>query len=184
MKWKYKSKNGMDITVRNALPEDARNLFSGFNNVVKERKWLPVFSPSASLADWSDWIRKTHLSKDVLLVAEINGKYAGHLTLQSEEWDAAQHVARLGIIVVKNLRDNGVGNALMRSAEEAAVTKEFEKIILSTFEDNEIAKCLYNSLGYRTVGFRKRHFKMARGYISEILLEKELETREFESSVD
>jgi RimJ/RimL family protein N-acetyltransferase len=62
----------------------------------------------------------------------------------------------------------------MVSGEEAALSKGYTKIILSTFDDNEVAKNLYDSLGYRTVGIRRKHFSMPKGFIDEVLMEKEL----------
>ncbi|TFF91112.1 GNAT family N-acetyltransferase, partial [Candidatus Thorarchaeota archaeon] len=104
-----------------------------------------------------------------------DGEYAGHLTLQPEEWDAARHVAKLGIIVTKDCRDQGVGRSLMNAAEEVASSNGYRKIILSTFHDNEAAKHLYHSLGYRLVGVRHKHFDMPKGFIDEVLMEKELD---------
>ena len=96
------------------------------------------------------------------------------MTLQPEEWNASQHVAKLGIIVLKAHRHVGVGRSLMLAGEEMGLERDFTKIILSTFEDNEIAKSLYLHLGYRVVGIRKNHFNMPSGFINEILMEKEL----------
>ena len=62
----------------------------------------------------------------------------------------------------------------MLAAEEAALDSGFEKIVLSTFEDNAIAQSLYLAMEYRKVGVRKRHFKMPKGFIDEVLFEKEL----------
>jgi ribosomal protein S18 acetylase RimI-like enzyme len=45
---------------------------------------------------------------------------------------------------------------------------------LSTFADNDKALKLYESLGYRTVGVRSNHFNMPKGFIDEVLMEKEL----------
>jgi ribosomal protein S18 acetylase RimI-like enzyme len=107
-----------------------------------------------------------------MLVAELEDEYVGHLTLQTEEWMASQHVARLGIIVVRAQRGYGIGRALMEAAEHAGVDAEFEKIILSTFRDNQIAISMYHSMGYKEVGVRERHFAMPQGYIDEVLFEK------------
>jgi ribosomal protein S18 acetylase RimI-like enzyme len=83
-------------------------------------------------------------------------------------------VAKLGIIVTKENRGIGVGRSLMLSGHDIAVQKAYTKIVLSTFSDNEKAIHLYNSLGYRTVGTRKAHFNMPKGFIDEVLMEKEL----------
>ncbi|MGQ4912790.1 MAG: GNAT family N-acetyltransferase [Candidatus Thorarchaeota archaeon] len=172
--WDFKAKDGRPILVRHAQRKDASLLYQGFKEVVSEGKWLPTFTANSSISDWLHWIDKTNHSREVLLVAFLDGEYAGHLTLQPEEWNASQHVAKLGIIVCKNHRNLGVGRSLMISAEEVAHSRAYFKIVLSTFEDNLAAKHLYTSLGYRLVGVRKNHFDMPKGFIDEVLMEKEL----------
>ncbi|MFX1416860.1 MAG: GNAT family N-acetyltransferase, partial [Promethearchaeota archaeon] len=170
--WDFEAKDGRIIRVRHAVPADARDLYHGFSTVIDEGIWLPTFNANSSVADWVNWIQRTTHSRDVMLVAELGDEYVGHLTLQTEEWMASQHVARLGIIVAKAYRGIGVGRALMQAAEDAGVDAEYEKIILSTFRDNEIAISMYHAMGYREVGVRARHFAMPQGYIDEVLFEK------------
>ena len=172
--WDYTAKNGRPITVRNAVVDDAKDLHAGFKTVVEEHMWLPTFTPNSHVSDWMNWIRRTEHSREALLVAHIDDEYAGHLSLQPEEWNASQHVAKLGIIVRKECRSIGVGKSLMLSGESTALDKDYSKIILSTFDDNEVAKNLYDSLGYRVVGIRMNHFNMPKGMIDELLMEKEL----------
>ncbi|MFX1559202.1 MAG: GNAT family N-acetyltransferase [Promethearchaeota archaeon] len=172
--WEYTSKDGRSITVREAKVSDAKYLHSGFKNVVEEHMWLPTFTPNSHVSDWIQWIERTKHTREALLVAYIDEEYAGHLSLQPEEWHASQHVAKLGIIVRKDCRSVGVGRSLMLCGEAVALSRDYTKIILSTFDDNEVAKNLYDSLGYRTVGIRRRHFSMPKGFIDEVLMEKEL----------
>ncbi|MBD3408556.1 MAG: GNAT family N-acetyltransferase [Candidatus Lokiarchaeota archaeon] len=170
--WEYSLKDGRTVIVRHARPEDAKNLHDGFGSVVEEGKWLPTFRVSASVADWVNWIQRTYRTRDILMLAEVDGEYAGHITLQPEEWMASKHVAKLGIIVLKEYRHIGVGHSLMVSSEYAAKQVGYFKIILSTFHDNEVARALYESVGYRNVGVRKDHFNMEYGFVDEILMEK------------
>ena len=67
-----------------------------------------------------------------------------------------------------------MGKALMLSGHLVAAEKAYTKIVLSTFADNDIALQLYKSLGYRIVGVRSNHFNMPKGFIDEVLMEKEL----------
>jgi ribosomal protein S18 acetylase RimI-like enzyme len=172
--WRFESKDNRIIIIRHALTKDARNLHDGFCSVVEEGKWLPTFNANAEVSDWVSWIQRTTHSREILLIAEVDGKYAGHVTIQPEEWMASQHVGKLGIVVIELYRNIGVGKALMICAEETALEERYEKVVLSTFDDNEIAIHLYDSLGYRKVGIRKGHFKMPFGYINELLYEKEI----------
>ncbi len=170
--WEYSTKDGRTVIIRRATVNDAEVLYNGFNSVVGERRWLPVLKPNSNVDDWTRWIQQTHFRREVILKAMIDGEYVGHLSLQPEEWMASKHVARLGIVVMKDFRCIGVGRALMQCAEEFAREMDYEKIILSTFEDNMIARRLYESMGYRFVGIRKKHFKMPHDYIDEVLMEK------------
>ena len=172
--WEYTSKDGRSITVREAKVSDAKYLHAGFKNVVEEHMWLPTFTPNSHVSDWIQWIERTKHTREALIVAFIEDEYAGHLSLQPEEWHASQHVAKLGVIVLKDYRGIGVGRSLMFSGESAALSKDYTKIILSTFDDNEVARKLYDSLGYRVVGIRRKHFNMPKGFIDEVLMEKEL----------
>jgi len=172
--WEYTAKDGRSITVREAKVGDAKHLHAGFKNVVEEHMWLPTFTPNSHVSDWMNWIERTRHTREALIVAYIENEYAGHLSLQPEEWHASQHVAKLGIIVRKDCRSIGIGRSLMLSGESAALSKDYTKIILSTFDDNEAARNLYDSLGYRIVGIRRKHFNMPKGFIDEVLMEKEL----------
>ncbi|MFW9769121.1 MAG: GNAT family N-acetyltransferase [Candidatus Thorarchaeota archaeon] len=172
--WEYQSKDGRLIKVRKAMKDDAPDFHEGFKSVVEEHMWFPTFTPNSHVTDWAHWIERTDHNREILLVARIDGKYAGHLSLQPEEWQASQHVAKLGVIVKKESRGIGVGRALMLSGHEIAMKKAYTKIILSTFANNEKAIHLYKSLGYTTVGIRKAHFNMPKGFIDEVLMEKEL----------
>ncbi len=172
--WEFTAKDGRSIIVRTAERDDAPKLHEGFRSVVDEGVWLPTFNANSHISDWVHWIDKTNHNRDILLIAFLGGEYAGHLTLQPEEWNASQHVAKLGIIVIKKCRLVGVGRALMLASEEIGLERDFTKIILSTFEDNQVAKALYLDLGYRVVGIRMNHFNMPHGFINEVLMEKEL----------
>ncbi len=170
--WNFKAKDGRDIIIRHAKVSDASDLHENFCQVVYEAEWLPSLKPNSNRANWAEWIQRTYGNREVLLIARIDGDYVGHLSLQPEEWAASRHVARLGIIVRKTYRGLGVGKALMEAAEEAGRQQKYEKITLSTFENNVVARKLYDQMGYRFVGKRERHFQMPKGFIDEILMEK------------
>ena len=172
--WEFTAKDGQLISVRTAQRGDASFLHDGFKEVVDEGRWLPTFSINANITDWVHWIEKTNHTREVLLVAFLGEQYAGHLTLQPEEWNASQHVAKLGIIVRKPCRSVGVGRSLMTASEDIGLEKDYLKIVLSTFENNKVAIDLYKRLGYRVVGVRRNHFNMPKGFIDEVLMEKEL----------
>jgi ribosomal protein S18 acetylase RimI-like enzyme len=170
--WQFQTKDDREIIVRHAKVSDARDLHENFCQVVYEAEWLPTLRPNSNQAEWAEWIQRTYGNREILLIAHIDSEYVGHLSLQPEEWAASSHVARLGIIVRKPFRGLGVGKSLMIAAEDAGRQQRYEKITLSTFDNNDVAIGLYESLGYRLVGKRERHFQMPKGFIDEVLMEK------------
>ena len=80
--WEYAAKDGRSITVREAEVNDAKFLHAGFRSVVEEQCWLPTFAPNSHVSDWISWIERTRHTREVLLVADVDGEYAGHLSLQ------------------------------------------------------------------------------------------------------
>ncbi len=172
--WKYVLRSGRTAIIRYAEARDAEQMLRAFCSVVEEKEWLPVIRVNSIVSDWTAWIERTQNTRDVILVAEVDTVYAGHLSLQPEEWQASQHVARLGVIVKAPFRGIGLGRSLIQTAEEVAVNKGYRKIVLSTFATNIAARNLYESQGYRVVGIRYNQFLMPKGFIDEVLYEKEL----------
>ncbi len=172
--WQFKTKDEREIIIRHAKVSDAKDLHENFCHVVHESEWLPTLRPNSNQAEWAEWIQRTYGNREILLIAHLDAEYVGHLSLQPEEWAASAHVARLGIIVRKPFRGLGVGKGLMLAAEEAGRQQRYEKITLSTFDNNAIALSLYESLGYRLIGKRERHFQMPKGFIDEVLMEKRI----------
>ncbi len=172
--WAYPLRDGRTVTIRHAELRDAAEMHRAFCSVVEEGKWLPTINTNSVVADWIAWLERVRKTREVILIAEIDSRYVGHLFLQPEEWHTSQHVARLGILVTIDYRGIGVGHSLMQAAEDAALDKSFRKIVLSTFDTNIVAKKLYEELGYRLVGIRYNQFLMPKGFIHEVLYEKEL----------
>jgi ribosomal protein S18 acetylase RimI-like enzyme len=56
------------------------------------------------------------------------------------------------VFVPKQLRRRGIASAVTRAAEEAAVTRGFDRLSLTVSIDNEPARALYERLGYRDTG--------------------------------
>jgi RimJ/RimL family protein N-acetyltransferase len=95
----------------------------------------------------------------------------GQCEISNLEWDAATHVGSLGIIVQKKFRDLGIGFNLIDKAIRESKRLNKEKIILSTFLDNERALYLYKKIGFKTAGIRKKQFYMDSSYYDEVLME-------------
>ncbi|MEA2580756.1 MAG: hypothetical protein QOE83_1648 [Actinomycetota bacterium] len=86
-----------------------------------------------------------------LLVAEdvATGERIGWLWIAERDSDAGTVAWIYDIVVNEALRGNGYGRALMAQAEIHAKEMGLHRIELNVFADNEIARSLYGSAGYR-----------------------------------
>ncbi|HEX6843969.1 MAG TPA: GNAT family N-acetyltransferase [Actinomycetota bacterium] len=88
----------------------------------------------------------------VLLIAEDpdTGERVGHLWLGPAS-DAADQAWVYDVTVEEDLRGRGYGRAIMQAFEREAATRGYARAGLNVFGDNEVARGLYESLGYREV---------------------------------
>jgi len=169
--------NGDEVIFRHVRRKDANAVWRNFNQVVEEGIYLPVFFPVESQFEKHNWYDILKKSNEICIVAEnLNLERTSYIIGQCEisnvDWDAASHVGNLGIIVRKNYRDEGIGRKLIDLAiRESKKLNEKEKIILSCFSSNKRAHYLYKSMGFQTVGLRKKQFLIEDNYYDEVLME-------------
>lgn len=169
--------SGDEVIFRHVRRKDANAVWRNFNQVVEEGIYLPVFFPVKSQFEKNNWYDILKKSNEICIVAENlnlerSSNIIGQCEISNVDWDAASHVGNLGIIVRKNYRDEGIGRKLIDLAiRESKKLNEKEKIILSCFASNKRALYLYKSMGFQTVGLRKKQFLIEDNYYDEVLME-------------
>jgi len=177
MKKEIEIKNGEKIFIRHVRELDTDGVWNNFNEVVDEGIYLPVFFPVRSQYEKQNWYNTLKREREICIVAihpKLKGPHAviGQCEISNLEWDAASHVGRLGIIVKKDFRNLGIGYHLIDTAiRESKKLNQKEKIILSSFLNNERALNLYQKIGFKKIGIRKNQFYMESKYFDEILMD-------------
>ncbi len=176
MKEVVKLRNEEKILIRHVIESDIDGVWNNFNEVVDEKIYLPVLFPVRSKFEKQSWFHNIQKEREICIVA-IHPTMAtpynilGQCEISNLEWDAATHVGSLGIIVQKKFRDLGIGFNLIDIAIRESKRLNKEKIILSTFLDNERALYLYKKIGFKTAGIRKKQFYIDTNYYDEVLME-------------
>jgi RimJ/RimL family protein N-acetyltransferase len=176
MKEVVKLRNGEKILIRHIIESDIDGVWNNFNEVVDEKIYLPVLFPVRSKFEKQSWFHNIQKEREICIVA-IHPTMAsphnilGQCEISNLEWDAATHVGSLGIIVQKKFRDLGIGFNLIDIAIRESKRLNKEKIVLSTFLDNERALYLYKKIGFKTAGIRKKQFYIDTNYYDEVLME-------------
>jgi RimJ/RimL family protein N-acetyltransferase len=102
-------------------------------------------------------------SKGAWLIAEIDGRIAGMLSVHRGERATVKHTAEFGVTVAAEARGIGVGRALMEAMEQWAREHGIVKITLRVFTHNDRARALYERMGYEREGVERRQVRFADG---------------------
>jgi RimJ/RimL family protein N-acetyltransferase len=166
----------VSFTVRTAAPSDAVHLVELARQVGAEPEgWLITGGEWRSSGEERRYLRSVRRHSDAaVFVAETNGTIVGRLSISRDIHPASEHVADVGLMVAQEHRRLGAGTALMQAAERWARDVGVRKLELHVFPHNEPAIALYERLGYRREGLRRRHFRRGGELVDAILMAKEI----------
>ncbi len=162
-----------ELELREAAPADARGIIDIANAVAREKVYNVSEVFGYSEADERSLISRVRRSKDLILVARMDGRVVGFLTLMryfGGRSPKVQHVGEVGINIRDVYRDRGLGYKMMNYAIDWARQKGYKKLCLSVFSTNERAASLYKKCGFVEEGRRKAQFKLDDTYVDEIVM--------------
>jgi ribosomal-protein-alanine N-acetyltransferase len=88
---------------------------------------------------------------DSFIVATSGGKLAGFIVTDFKS--DSRHAINIDQLAVDaSFRHQGIGTALLKKAEEIALTNKFRAVTLQVRADNDNAKRLYEEMGYQKIG--------------------------------
>jgi ribosomal-protein-alanine N-acetyltransferase len=89
-----------------------------------------------------------------LLVAENDDELTGYSVM----WFAADEGELGDIAVVPERRGEGIGRMLLRESIAVAASRGTRSLYLEVRESNEVARRLYEKVGFSVVGVRKQYY--------------------------
>ena len=172
-----KDNKKINIKFRLATKEDLEDIWVNFNEVVREKTYIPVKTEVRTEYEKNSWFANHELEKNVVAVAcditkdKDRGIVIGQCVIEHLTWEAAEHVGELGIIINSKYRNIGIGREIIKFAIDEAKNSNFKKITLAVFHTNENAIHLYESLGFKIIGNRKKQYYLKNIYYDEILMD-------------
>ncbi len=144
----------MDITVRDARPDDAEKLLEYLKRIGGETDNISCGAEGLPFSVEAEQKFIENVSTDeksVMLVALDCDEIIGDVSLAGMQRRMG-HRAELGISVVKSHWGNGIGSILMARAIDYAKRNNIEIIDLNVRADNTRAIQLYKKFGFKTIG--------------------------------
>ena len=110
---------------------------------------------------------------DLMIVCEVDGKIAGNCSLMFMDKVKMRHRANVGIALLREFWDRGIGTQMFMEMEKAARKRNVRQMELEVLEGNDRAIHLYEKMGFRLVGSRPDAFMMQDGtLLSEYFMQK------------
>ncbi len=157
--------------------EDYPDLLSYVNSLVRERAPILRNKP-VNKREELRWIARRLIEieegKKVMLVVEINGKVVGSAEARKEK-GRKSHVCEIGIGIEKRFRNLGIGQRLLATLlEEAKCRLKCKIAVLRVYENNIVARHVYEKLGFKVVGRIEKAIRRGNNFINELVMQREL----------
>lgn len=170
--YRYKTKDDKEVLIRSMREEDIDRIIDIVDSIASEK----IFIANEGVKDRDLFkrftVRRIEKGIWVLLVAQLEGKIVGHANVQIGHLQKNKHTAYVATVISNPYRSIGIGSALMDASEKIAKLKGIEKLHLSVFSINEIAKKAYERWGFKTEAILSKQFKIEGQYVDEIYMSK------------
>ena len=169
---RHRLRDGREVTLREAVEDDAAALLENINLVGAEEVYLLVERVPDDLEEERSWIRGFDGRYSVLYLAVAGEKVVGQVDARLGLFPKSQHTATLGIAIRDGWRGFGLGRLLMEAILDWMRQRNVEKACLEVFSSNERAIALYRAMGFEEEGRKRRHFKFRGTYVDDIQMAK------------
>lgn len=177
--FKGKIKNGKEYCIRHLKISDVKALMDYINALSIERTFILRQGEQISYDEEKKFVEsqltKIREKRAIFLVVEMEKEIVGAAQINLKERIHA-HVGHLGISLLKEVRDQGIGSKLLESILNQSVQElpTMKLIDLTVFEINDRAKHLYKKFGFKEFGRLPKSIFYKGEYIDEIYMYREV----------
>ncbi len=172
---KFSAKNGAEVTIRPALPDDSCAILSTVRSNAMERSYVLMEQYGKDDASEREYITGLESAKNLLIVSVIDNIPVGCLAaLQADAGmrPETNHIVHVGLHIRESFRGLGIGPKLLDYSIEWAREKEFKKLEANIFTTNKRSLSMFKKAGFVEEGVRQNRIRMGSDFISEVLMGK------------
>ena len=172
-------KNGVKVLIKTPTVDDAEELLKVHNQILRETEFVlsAPEDPELSIEEEKAFIEKNIDGTGYFLCVYIDGKIAGMSGLNFNRHFRARHKGSIGISILKEYWNLGIGSALFEIMLDLAKKKEeIEILTLEYVSGNDRGRGLYQKFGFKPYGVCPKALKLKDGsYADEVMMIKYLE---------
>ena len=167
-------KNKKQVTIRQAEIDDAEKLLNCIKTYIPQSDYIPKLEQEIVLTieQEKDWI-KSFLNNEnsLLLIAEFENEIIGNIDLTGSRRKIMEHTAVIGMGMLKEWRNSGLGTILMTEIINWAKENPILEIIwLQVYTENELGLNLYRKMGFQENGIIPNFFKKYNRYFDNLTM--------------
>ena len=172
-------KNGMNCTLRSPGPDDASAMLEYLRLTYSETDFMMRYPEEVkfTVQEEADLLTNRLGDSDGMMIAAfLDGRVIGCVSFSRISGVIkVRHRAGLGIAVLKEYWNTGLGSLLLSEAIVHAEKSGFEQLELEVITSNDRAFRMYRNFGFELYGTRENAFKLKDGsYCAEHLMMKRL----------
>lgn len=167
-------KNQKIVLIRQAKIADAENLLNCIKTYVPQSKYIPKLGQEIQLTieQEKDWMNSFLTNNNsLLLVAEYENQIIGNIDLMGNRRKVMEHTAVIGMGMLKEWKNYGLGTALLKETIEWAKQNPILELIwLQIYAENKLGLNLYRKLGFKENGIIENFFKQEDEYFDNLTM--------------
>lgn len=167
-------KNQKLVRIRQAEIEDAESLLNCIKIYIPHSEYVPKLEQEIKLTieQEREWISSFLANENsLLLVAEHENEIIGNIDLTGNRRKIMQHTGVIGMGMLKEWRNSGLGTALLKLTIEWAKENEILELIwLQVYTENKLGLNLYRKMGFEENGIMKDFFKHGEKYFDNLTM--------------
>lgn len=165
----FSLKDGRSIIVRPMIKQDAKKLFTFFNELPDEDK-LFLRDDVSNKETINKWVKNLNYNRVLPLVALHKDEIVADATLHLSEYGWSRHVAEIRMVTSHKFRGVGVGAILARELYHQALKRGLEKIFVEMPSDQESTVKIFEKLGFEKEYTLKKHIQDLKGKKHDLLI--------------
>jgi len=168
---------GRKVIFRVIRKGDENGCLAHINSLIAEKAMIAWQKPF-TLKREKEWLKEKlkEIAKgdNITVIVESEGRMIGCASVWKDIFDAKAHVAHIAI-GLNSQRGQGIGERLMAALERVAKNHLGCSIIeLTVYENNAVARGLYEKMGFRETGRVPKGCNHFGKYFDEVIMVKEI----------